>query len=180
LNLTIRDITRGQPNKRKETGMKKLIFFMCVLGLVIVFSNSGVALNDGLPSTFGIRLDDDNYCNDFFLIIDMMDNNLYQCHGYEYGCGAYDRTLWGTAHIYGGMAYINFTCLDVSVGDYGAVATNCCWIDLGTRTGTDWWSYYYGSGGAPGYMGGTSPMTLVVGPNPLGEIEADSPDKSVR
>lgn len=162
--------------------MKKLSFslgVLCVLGLVVVFATRGGAQEDGLAGSIGIMLNDDLYCNDYFLVANELSHKLYECHGYEYGCGLNNITLYGTAHVHGGYAYFNFTAL-YDGGDYGQIGTNMVVIDLSTNTGTDTWAFFWGDAGVPITYGGVSNLTLVAGPDPAGVPYAASPNKAVR
>ena len=145
--------------------MKKFICFTFLLGFVLLFSQSGVS-QDGQPNTLGIRLDDDAYCDDFYVVVNELDHWLYDCHGYKYGCaGTYGITLAGAAQIYGGYVYFNFTLVE-RIGDWGGVATNMVMIDLGTRTGEDYWAFFYGSSDVPTTFGGMSTMSMTIDDDP--------------
>ncbi|MGD9344689.1 MAG: hypothetical protein PVH84_02425, partial [Candidatus Aminicenantes bacterium] len=67
--------------------MKKYIFIACLVGVIIILSmDTGTAQLDGQPSMLGVRVNDDFYCNDHFLMCYEVDPNIYECNGYEYGC----------------------------------------------------------------------------------------------
>jgi hypothetical protein len=166
-------------SRNKGDTLKKLILFALFVGTFIVFSmSSGLFQIDKLPSTIGVRLDRTTSCNDRYLVLTQLDTNIYEAHGYEYGCGFHARACSGTVHIYGGYAYFSLT--ENSNGrDYGTIGSITAPINLSSKTGTGTFMYIYfeddtlsshGSGSANFAISISSypdqfPVETVVGPD---------------
>lgn len=160
--------------------MKKFLLLTLPLGVFIVLSmSSGVVQNDALPSTLGVLLGMDSACNDHYFVANMMDTNIYELHGYEYGCGSNDRISWGTLHIYGGVAY--FAWQDNNPGnDYGTIGTFAVPISLSTKTGTGTYMYIYSTSGVLSSHGGSMPYSVSQGSDPNSTTPVYSPDISIK
>ena len=161
--------------------MKKFLFLTLLLGVFIVLSmSSGVVQNDALPSTVGILMDMVGACNDHYFVANMMDTNIYELHGYEYGCGYNNRISWGTIHLAGGVAYFAWQDLSTSF-DYGNTGSFTVPISLSTKTGTGTYMYVYSNGGVLSSHGSASQSYSVsTGPNPHSTTPVYSPDISIK
>jgi hypothetical protein len=121
--------------------MKATVFTM-ILACTLLFSlaETGRA---------GICIYQDTFCNDFFVAFSNIESNVYQLHGYENGCGQFDRIVSGSIHVAGGLAYYG---LNLAYGsscgwDNGCGGSWAAVINIGNGTGTGYWNFYYTSGG---------------------------------
>jgi hypothetical protein len=156
--------------------MKKIIFLSFLLCVLISF---GMSADNFIRGTKGLELNDDTYCNDFYLLCTGLTNTIYECSGYEYGCGYDDIIVDGAIHVAGGYAYFGFSAFDPSsFSSYGSIIPQHTYISLSTYTGYGDWTYMYEDGaGGVGSFPGTSPYTLVFGPDP-GARSSVQPDRS--
>ncbi len=161
--------------------MKKFLLLILFLGVFIVFSmSSGIVQNDALPSTVGILMDMVGTCNDHYFIANMMDTNIYEIHGYEYGCGYNNRISWGTIHLAGGVAYFAWQTLSTN-WDYGNIGSFTVPISLSTKTGTGMYMFVYSSSGVPSMHGSASQSySLSPGSDPNFTTPVYSPDISIK
>jgi len=142
----------------KEGFVMKRIILACAL--VCAFSSLSWA---------GLCLDDDVYCNDFWYAFAPAEAGIYEVHGYEYGCGDYDKSSDGVMHIFGGYAYIGTIGAEGTTsgaGDYGDVVGQFTIIDLATFTGPMDWEYIYSEAGVVAIYGGISDITASMCPYP--------------
>lgn len=128
---------------------------------------------------WGVLLDMDSACNDFYFVANMMDTNIYELHGYEYGCGYHYRISWGTLHLYGGVAYFAWQSQSPS-HDYGNVGIYTVPISLSTKTGTGTYMFFYSDTGALSHHGGSMAYSVSSGSNPTSLAPEDSPDISIK
>ena len=64
---------------------------LCTLALGFTMSSAAQA---------GLCLDTP-FCNDYFFAFSTVESNVYELHGYEYGCGYFDRHSTGVMHLAG-------------------------------------------------------------------------------
>jgi hypothetical protein len=97
----------------------------------------------------GICIYQDSFCNDFFVAFSNVESNVYELHGYENGCGYFDRLVHGAIHLAGGYAYYGLTLgYGSSCGaDNGCGGSWAAVIALSNGEGTGYWNFYYTSGG---------------------------------
>ena len=147
--------------------MKKIV--ICIaLAFVLVMGLSSTSMAAAL------RLDASEWCNDYYLGIAKAATNVYDCHGYEYGCGYSNRLVDGVFYVTGGYGYFGL------VGSYGAGdgSIHMCnaVLTMSTKTGPGVWMYTSVSSS----WGGTGTYTMVYPAEPpAGATEALDPDSAV-
>lgn len=144
--------------------MKKTIFFLFMLCVLFSFAVSAQDFEE--RGTKGVLLNWDFWCNDFFLWCSSFENKIYECHGYEYGCGYDYRIAYGSVKVAGGYAY--FGILESAPGwDNGGESANSIFINLSTWTGLGEFFWFYQSGGAmSGHGTNNNVVSLSIGPDP--------------
>ncbi len=170
-------ISKEDETSVKEVNMKKFFYLAFLAGVLLVFSTgNGFIQNDALPSTVGVRLDGAGFCNDLYLVCTMLDSKIYDCHGYEYGCGYNDRIAHGALRVAGGYAYFG---VSKEMPGGGFVSHEHITIQISTKTGTFDYGYFQESSGGVTSWTGTASCTLTVGNdpmalNPSGAVEHDT------
>jgi hypothetical protein len=109
---------------------------------------------------------DASSCNDYFLAFSPAESNVFSLHGYEYGCGYFDRISSGSMHLAGGNAYIGITSIsgDSGAGDNGSLGNRSYIVDLSTYNGSYYYNYFYiTSGAADGHGGSGSADAFLCG-----------------
>lgn len=160
--------------------MKKFVFLAMTLGIILGLSaSSGIFQNDSIPSNLGIRLDNTSACNDYYLVCTMKDTKIYECHGYEYGCGQDLRTATGTLHLAGGYAYFGFTVNSIG-HDGGVLGYRQATILLSTKSGSGPYEFIYRDSGVVNGHGGTSNWVVSQGPYPDAVSPGIERDEQIR
>ncbi len=127
----------------------------------------------------GVLIDDDDWCNDYWLGLTSVESGIYGAHGYEYGCGYDDRLVAGSLQVVGGIAFVGLRKTVPGLADYGMNGFDNIAISLSTFTGSGTWSYLYLSGGVPAGHGGPTTYTLSTGGPPL-TTEGIGPDNAAQ
>lgn len=145
------------------------------LGLSVALACAVVLAAFSASLAAGICLDG-AACNDFYFDAAKV-NAVYETHGYEYGCGYNDRMAFGALRTAGGTAYFGFGTVTSTTGDYGQFCSRVYAIDLGTRTGSYYYNYFYMYGGVDDGHGGSGSASMVY-PCSVQAVEGFGPDES--
>lgn len=129
----------------------------------------------------GICIDQNGYCNDFFLAFSRVESNVYEIHGYEHGCGYFDRLLGGAIHTAGGIAYYGLTLAGGSScsWDNGCGGSWAAVVNISTGEGTAYWNYYYTSGGVHSGHSGSSTLDSFFCSDPAFVVGVTEPDAAL-
>jgi hypothetical protein len=145
-----------------------------ILSCTLLLSMSGVG-------QAGICIDQTGYCNDFFLAFTRIESNVFQLHGYEYGCGYFDRILSGSIHTAGGYAYYGLSSASGSscAWDNGCGGSWAAVLNISTGEGTAYWNYYYTSGGSHSGHSGSSSLDSNYCSDPALSAGVTEPDAAL-
>ena len=160
--------------------MKKVLLFSLVLGTLFALGmNSTVGQADTLPGTMGILFERTTSCNDRYVVVNQLDTNIYEAHGYEYGCGNTGYMCTGTVLLAGGYAYFGLT-ENNNYMDYGQIASITAPILLSSRMGTGTYMYIYTMSGTFQAHGTASAgFAVSIGTPPSAGIDK-GPNDSIR
>jgi hypothetical protein len=152
----------------------KATVFTLILACTLLLSLSGTG-------RAGICIDQDFFCNDFFLAFSKVESNVYELHGYEYGCGYFDRLMGGAIHLAGGIAYYGLTQASGAscAWDNGCGGSWAAVVTISTGEGTAYWNYYYTNGGSPSGHSGSSTLDSYFCSDPALFVGATEPDAAV-
>jgi hypothetical protein len=143
--------------------MKKTIFFSFIFCVLISLGFS--AQDFEFRGTKGVLLDNTVSCNDYFFWCSSFSKKIYECHGYEYGCGYDNRAAYGSVHVVGGYAYFGWES-DAPGYDRAGLCIRYIAISLSTWSGPGSYQYVYESGGVLTSHGGSNTYNLSFGPDP--------------
>jgi hypothetical protein len=141
--------------------MKKIIS-IAVLTLAV-----SLIVGTVYAGTFCIDLS--NACNDFKLMYKDNEGEIYEIHGYEYGCGYNNRSAHGTAKVVGSMVYIG---VNGTANGTAVMQRDFVW-NLDTNAVTYSYSYHTDT-----YWGGSGTGSIVPCPTSASEFTVDDVDEA--
>jgi hypothetical protein len=99
------------------------------------------------------------HCNDVKFAYQYVGDSIFSLNGYEYGCGADERLVYGTMRVEDGTLYIGYTIITSSSYSTPRIGQHNAQIDLATLSGPYQYAYHY-----DGYHEGTGTAVLIACP----------------